>query len=693
MKYAVVLALLVGCGLLASSVGAGAAVAGGALTRGVRLAAADAVPVLAETPTAADAVPVVPAAAVTPAPLERTDLEAYFDGFFPFALQRSDIAGAVVVVVKDGQTLFQKGYGLADVKKGQPVDPQTTLFRPGSISKLFTWTAVMQLVEAGKLDLDRDVNTYLDFRIPATFSQPITLRHLLTHTPGFEDTFKNLLVTDVRKTHSLEEFVKTALPPRMFPPGTVVAYSNYGATLAGYIVQRVSGERFEDYIQRHIFAPLQMTHSTFLQPAPASFGGGGPTGYKVASGPPVPFEFIGTMPAGALTTTAPDMAHFMIAHLQDGQFAAGEILQPTTARLMHAPAYRAVAPLQALSLGFYGEDRNGHRVIGHAGDLISFHADLHLLLDDHVGVFVALNSLGKEVASSAVRAVLFEGFMDRYFPAPVPREPTLATALEHGKRLVGEYQPSRRVQSGFAAIGNLFEVGKLTVNDDATVTMSTLKGYNGEPKRWREVAPFVWREVNGTARLAAAFDGGVGGTAGGSVGGARVRFLSSDNLPPVAVWQPVPGIYAASWNLPLLGATLFILAVTVLAWPVAALVRRYYGRTLTLQGPARRLYRLTRGVALLDLIFLGGWLAFLIRGSDDLNLLSDASDPLLRLLEIIGLAGLVGLALVLSRLGQVFRDPGSRWWGRLTSCALALACLATAWFGCAFHLWSLNLRY
>lgn len=293
----------------------------------------------------ANPIPAIPAA-VTPASLERADLEAYFDGFFPFALQRSDIAGAVVVVVKDGQTLFQKGYGLADVKKDQPVDPQTTLFRPGSISKLVTWTAVMQLVEAGKLDLDRDVNAYLDFRIPATFPQPITLRHLMTHTPGFEDTFKNLLVTDARKTPSLEQFVKTALPPRMFPPGTVVAYSNYGATLAGYIVQRISGERFED---------------------------------------------------------------FMIAHLQDGRFAEGEILRTDTARLMHAPAYRAVAPLQALSLGFYGEDRNGHRVIGHAGDLISFHADLHLLLDDHVGLFVALNSLGKEVASSASGAHACDG--------------------------------------------------------------------------------------------------------------------------------------------------------------------------------------------------------------------------------------------------------------------------------------------
>ena len=122
------------------------------------------------------------------AALNRADVEAWLDGFMPYALERGDIAGAVVVVVKDGQVLLQKGYGYADVAKRTPVDPETTLFRPGSVSKLFTWTAVMQLVEQGKLDLDADVNEYLDFEIPARDGKPVTLRQIMTHTAGLEET-------------------------------------------------------------------------------------------------------------------------------------------------------------------------------------------------------------------------------------------------------------------------------------------------------------------------------------------------------------------------------------------------------------------------------------------------------------------------------------------------------------------------
>ena len=401
--------------------------------------------------------------------LDSADLGAWLDGFFPFALQRADIAGAVVIVVKDGQILFQKGYGLADEKTGRPVDPQTTLFRPGSVSKLFTWTAVMQLVEQGKLDLDRDVNAYLDFTIPPAFGRPITLRNLLTHTAGFEDRFKNVLVKDRASLLSLDDYVRRAVPPRLFPPGATVAYSNYGAALAGYIVQRVSGQSYTTYIADHIFAPLNMTHSTFEQPVPDSMGPQ-PRGYVTASGPPAPFEFIGTIPAGALSTTAADMAHFIIAHLQNGQFSSTQILQDSTAERMHAPAFQSAPALQSLSLGFYGEDRNGHRVIGHAGDLVSFHADVHLLLSDHVGLFVGLNSLGKEVASSAVRLALFNGFMDRYFPAPMAAAAAkaLPTAHEHGRQLIGEYEPSRRGQSTFASLGDLLGIGKLTLNDDDT---------------------------------------------------------------------------------------------------------------------------------------------------------------------------------------------------------------------------------
>src|SRR6476469_10212922 len=185
----------------------------------------------------------------SPAPeLTKADFETLLDALIPSQLRNRNVAGAVVSVVKDGQVLFQKGYGYADVEEKKPVLPDQTLFRPGSISKLFTATAVMQLVEQGKLDLDRDVNDYLDFRIPPAFGKPITLRNCMTHTAGFEEVGKNLFSDDSVHILSNETFVKEWTPERIYPPGQVPAYSNYATALAGYIVQRVSGEPFEAYI-------------------------------------------------------------------------------------------------------------------------------------------------------------------------------------------------------------------------------------------------------------------------------------------------------------------------------------------------------------------------------------------------------------------------------------------------------------
>ena len=154
-----------------------------------------------------------------PQGLSAGDLSAFLDGLVPMQLQREDIAGAVVAVVKDGQLLFARGYGYADAAKKTPVLPESTLFRPGSISKLFTWTAVMQQVEQGKLDLDRDANTYLDFKIPASYPEPVTLRNLMTHTPGFEETDKNLIQEDARHLEPLGHYLGAHVPRRIFPPG------------------------------------------------------------------------------------------------------------------------------------------------------------------------------------------------------------------------------------------------------------------------------------------------------------------------------------------------------------------------------------------------------------------------------------------------------------------------------------------
>ena len=252
--------------------------------------------------------------------LTRADLEAFLDGFVPYALKSGDIAGAVVVVVKDGEVLLKKGYGYANVRQKRPMDPDVTLVRPGSTSKLFTWTAVMQLVQAGKLDLDRDINDYLDFRIKSNFAKPITLRNLMTHRAGFEEGLKTILVYDPKQLISTEDYLKHHERPVVFPPGEVPAYSNYGAALAGYIVQRVSGEPFESYVEHHIFAPLGMTHSTFRQPVPEGLRADLAEGYMTASEPPRPFEMVITAPAGSLSAPAADMAKFMIACLQEGRY-------------------------------------------------------------------------------------------------------------------------------------------------------------------------------------------------------------------------------------------------------------------------------------------------------------------------------------------------------------------------------------
>ena len=231
----------------------------------------------AQSPTAKAPLPTSPIAqpqairpgtgAPTPAhSLDQADLTAFFDGILPLQLERSDIAGASVLVMKDGNVLLQKGYGYADVKSKKPVDPTSTIFRLASISKLFTWVSVMQLEEQGKLNLDTDVNQYLDFQIRPAFNKPITLRNLMTHTAGFEETGNDIIITDPKQAITLRDYLVANQPMRIFPPGEIPAYSNYGVGLASYIVQRTSGEPFEQYVQEHIFSPLAMTHSSFYQP-------------------------------------------------------------------------------------------------------------------------------------------------------------------------------------------------------------------------------------------------------------------------------------------------------------------------------------------------------------------------------------------------------------------------------------------
>lgn len=645
----------------------------------IATSAAIAQPSSAPSPTPAP----TPSATRLPAALTRADLEAFLDGYVPLALARADAAGAVVAVVKDGQPLLVKGYGLADVQAGRRMTGNTVI-RPGSVTKLFTWTAVMQLVEQGRIDLDQDINAYLDFKIPARADGPITMRRLMTHTPGFEETVQGLLFSDPGDMESLEVTLKRWTPTRIFAAGSTPAYSNYGAALAGYIVQRVSGEPYEAYVERHILKPLGMQRSTMSQPLPAALRSMMSQSYQLASRPAKPFELISQPPAGALSSTAEDMARFMIAHLEDEK-GAGHLLRPQTARLMHAPAGPALGPLNRMTLGFFQGDLNGRRMIGHGGDTMWHHSELSLFLDDGVGLYFGMNSAGQGDSAVQVRTDLLQAFADRYLPGPqASGKVDLATARSHAAALAGVYENSRGSRSNFMAALGLVGQVKVIAQADGSIVVPAFRSLDGQPRRWREIAPYVWKDVNGPWRLAAE-----------TRDGAVTRF-SMDQISPIMVMQPVPWQRSSAWLAPALAAAVATLALTLALWPIAALARRGHAPTIYRDPTDRRAGRLARLAALGVLAVLGGW-AFVI--GTGLSNLEALSGPLQPAIGILGLAGpvviLAALAAMAWNLRRAWRRVEGRapWAARLWSVALLAAVAVAAWTVAVFHLFGLNAHF
>jgi CubicO group peptidase (beta-lactamase class C family) len=623
---------------------------------------------------APEAAPVAAAAAPVAVPLTAADANSWLDGYLPYALKTGDIAGAVVAIVKDGEVLTERGYGYADVAAKKPVDPKLTLFRPGSVSKLFTWTAVMQLVEQGKIDLDADVNQYLDFKIPAREGKPITMRNLMQHTAGFEEQARGV-ITENPKAPGFEALLKAWVPERVFAPGTTPAYSNYGASLAGYIVQRVSGEPFDAYIEKHIFVPLDMAHSTFRQPLPPELAPLMSKGYRTASGEPGGFEIVGPAPAGSLSSPGEDMAHFMIAHLQQGEYHGQRILAAVTAKMMHDSPLTMLPPLNRMELGFFETNINGHEVIGHLGDTEYFHTSLHLFMTENVGFYASFNSLGKEGAAGELRSALFQDFADRYFPAPPPDSRIDAkTAAAHAALMSGRWANSRGSQSNFLAAATFLEQIKIGVDKKGGLEIPDLKGLNGAPRRWVEIAPFVWLDAEGHDRLAAKV-----------VDGKPVRW-SFDLLSPFMVFERVPWYASGAWLMPFLSASVAALLLTALLWPIAVWVRRRYESPLRLDASSLRAYRWSKIGAILILAALGLWILTLVLMSKNDEYLDGRLDPLIWLNQIFGtLVFIGGLFVMLWNLLRVWSGE-RRWPARAWSVVLTVSAATVLWaaFVCKF---------
>lgn len=411
----------------------------------------------------------VSSAAAEPREITPESLEAFFTSAWLVQKQRYDLSGAIFTVVKDDEVVFNSGFGLADQEQRIPVNADTHLFRIASISKPFTWIAVMQMVEAGKLDLDKDLNEYLtEFQIPATYPEPITMRHLFNHTAGFEENVLDLGRRSADDLLPLGEYLADHLPDRVRPVGEFSSYSNHSTALAAHIIEIVSGQDWSSYIEQNILNPLSMNRTVARHPLPELLAKDRALSYQFRGGEWVEQEFLHWFiyPAGMMSTTGSDMAKFMLSLLNEG---AG-VMTPETHAKMLEPTYRPYPQANAWMHGFQESNQNGLFAYGHNGDLNGYHSGMVLLPEHNFGFFASYNSTDGGRAQADMRAAL----MDFYFPEglhPV-RQPPENAHLEQ-QAYHGTYATLRRDFTDVAKLVMLVNSTEVSTNHEGYLTLSS----------------------------------------------------------------------------------------------------------------------------------------------------------------------------------------------------------------------------
>ncbi len=537
-------------------------------------------------------------------PIDPAELEIFLDEFFDQNMEELNIPGAAVVVVKDGEILFSEGYGFADLEQQIPVDPAKTVMRVASVSKLFTATAAMQLVEQGLLDLDTDVNLYLTaLQIPEDYSEPVTLAQLLTHTAGFEDRVIGTIALSEDELLPLGEYLEGNTPKRVLEPGSVHSYSNYSFALAGLLIEEVTGTPFAQYVDENILQPLGMSRSTFEQPLPPKLAKDFAVGYFVTDGTyePGDYAYLQEPPEGSMSSTAEDMARFMIAHLQDGRYKDVRILEESTARLMHEQQFTHHAQLPGLGYAFKERFVNGERLIGHGGDIGTYSSQMILHSEDDLGFFVVYN-----VFNDALRERLIAAFMDRFYD-----EGSLATApatvelsQEDLARFTGGYRWTKYPRS---TIGKLVALlpGPVNVNivanDDSTLSVS----FFGASLEWRyaPVEPLVFKQVSGGVQELSGLEFDLGDTLVFSEDESGEVDFGFIPLQSIAL-EKVAGYEAGVVQAGALGSFLLIFLSPAVIWPLGAVIRRIRNRASTSSAGSRRARWVAGTVSILNFTFL-----------------------------------------------------------------------------------------
>ena len=573
------------------------------------------------------------------------DFESYLDGLVAAQFQDYDLAGMTFALVLDGEVALTKGYGYADLASLTPVDPAVHLFRPGSVSKLVTWTAVMQLVEQGKLDLDADIGTYVtQFELPNNFDQSLTLKHLLTHTPGLEDGAAGYLFADeesdlIPLAQSLEQW----MPNQVRQPGDHSSYSNWATALAGLIVANVSGVSFEEYVRGGIFAPLNMVQATFDEPLPAQLANDMSTGYVAKQGAlePFGFEFIKNFgPAGALSASADAMAKFMRAHLNGGATEDGRILEPETVVQMHSALHRHDDNVAAMAHGFMEVWRNGNRFIGHGGDTIAFHSEMVLDPLSGFGIYLSFNAPDGARARSAI----INGVIDFYFGSQPPRVdfPELDGSEARILEVSGAYRLNRRSYTKLEGVTALVSDVGVAPDGKGGIIMGGVASLGAQT--YREVEPYVFENANDGSRLVFGRD---------DAGAVDALLIAAF---PVIVGDRLGPLESG-------GNHLLIIALTFLA-SIFVLINTIRNRKLELTSAAKMGRRLITLAALANMLFACVF-AVALAGLDMNKVVFDFPPPGTGLALVFPLVSLVFTVLAVVYLVPVWRSPDCTVWARI----------------------------
>jgi len=613
----------------------------------------------------------------TPLELTAANLASVIDPLMAEWIDRHKGPGAVAVVVARDGPVFAKGYGFADIVARMPFTADATLVRPGSISKLFTGVAVMQLVDAGRVDLDRDVNGYIDFVVPVPDGGvPVTLRRLLTHRAGFEEHVKGLFSKD-RAPEPLGRWLAKNLPLRLFPHGDVEAYSNYGLALAGYVVERVSGEPFAAYVQRHILDPLGMSHSTFRQPLPDDLAPLMAKGYRRSDLPPLGFfETIAASPAGALSATGTDMGRFIRALMNGGELDGVRILSRARLDEMMAPHDGTAAGY--LGLVFFGLKVAGHDAIGHDGGTMTFFSSLRFFPEQGVGIFVSRNGIGEirvpgDIPNPAT--VIANRFLPKAPEIPPEAADARAESVSSDAGVAGIYHASRRAESSVVRLNEL--MSQVVVRIDATANLRLSSAV------WPFAAGQTFKRVDRKV-----YEGPA----------ARIAFVGDADsesylaLPAVRL-QRVPWSLDVRWIAPTLAVSATVAFLTLLGWPLAALWRRRRKKRWSPDRGDRRRYLVVRLVLLVDAFVIAATTALFSMSLADLTILNEGLDPLIVALYALAWLGVLGAIPAVWAAAVFWRNGVGSRWSRIHHTLIAASSVMIAWFFVTFHVAGTTLNF